>query len=236
MKNTQIFAAVKDYVTAADVAQRYGLSLNRNKMCSCPFHKNGQEKHPSMKVDKGYKCFACGEGGDAISLAAKLTGLSQYDAAVLIVKDFGLPIETEVNKDRIQAVRKEYKKKMEEKALRKEKEKLLQKIVNHNVDVVRTTKKHCDFIIEYAFLHDDDTLSDAECKLAGMVGSSCEEWLDILCLLGEDEKEKRLKDRNELLKDINVAKKCEKIKQIFERLTAAGKEVDGHGEAAHLAG
>ena len=115
MRNMDIFTAVKDYVTAADVAGRYGITLNRNKMCSCPFHKSGREKHPSMKVDKGYKCFACGEHGDAISLAAKLTGLSQYDAAVLLIKDFGLPIETEINKEKISEVRKQYKKRAEEK-------------------------------------------------------------------------------------------------------------------------
>ena len=47
-------------------------------MACCPFHK---DRHPSMKADKIYHCFACGVGGDAIDFTARLFGLSQYEAA-----------------------------------------------------------------------------------------------------------------------------------------------------------
>ncbi len=58
------------------------------------------DKHPSMKIDKNYHCFACGVGGDAIDYVSRMFGLSQYDAALKLIEDFasGLLI-TKGNKD-----------------------------------------------------------------------------------------------------------------------------------------
>ena len=45
-----------------DVLDRYGVKVGRNGMCCCPIHG---ERHASMKVyPDGFKCFACGAGGD----------------------------------------------------------------------------------------------------------------------------------------------------------------------------
>lgn len=51
-----IFQEVKERVTARQVAERYGLKVRRNGMACCPFHN---DKHPSMKIDQNYYCFAC---------------------------------------------------------------------------------------------------------------------------------------------------------------------------------
>ena len=61
-----IFEAVKENVTAYDVATMIGLKPNRSKMVCCPFH---DDRHPSMKVDTRYYCFGCGAKGDAIDFA-----------------------------------------------------------------------------------------------------------------------------------------------------------------------
>ena len=53
----RLFEAVKDAVSAYDAAVDAGFKPNRSKMICCPFHN---DKHPSMKVDKRYICFACG--------------------------------------------------------------------------------------------------------------------------------------------------------------------------------
>ncbi len=58
-----IFSEVKGYLTARQVAENYGLQVRRNGLACCPFH---DDKHPSMKIDKNYHCFACAVGGDAI--------------------------------------------------------------------------------------------------------------------------------------------------------------------------
>lgn len=91
-----IFSEVKEYLTARQVAENYGLQVRRNGLACCPFH---DDKHPSMKIDKNYHCFACGVGGDAIDYVSRMFGLSQYEAALKIVEDFRLPIEVKGNKE-----------------------------------------------------------------------------------------------------------------------------------------
>ena len=84
-----IFKDVKDAISTREVASFYGIRVNRNGMCCCPFHN---DKHPSMKLDNRYHCFGCGEDGDVINFVGKLYGLSPYDAAVKIITDFNLEI------------------------------------------------------------------------------------------------------------------------------------------------
>ena len=43
-----LFEMVKGSVTTLEAAQRYGLHVSYNGMCTCPFHS---DKHPSMRVD-----------------------------------------------------------------------------------------------------------------------------------------------------------------------------------------
>ena len=84
-----IFKAVKDAISTREVASFYGIRVNRNGMCCCPFHT---DKHPSMKLDNRYHCFGCGEDGDVINFVGKLYVLSPYDATVKIITDFNLGI------------------------------------------------------------------------------------------------------------------------------------------------
>lgn len=56
----------------------------------CPFHS---EKTPSFKIypgTGGFYCFGCGAGGDVVSFAEKLFGLSPAAAARRLDADFGL--------------------------------------------------------------------------------------------------------------------------------------------------
>ena len=84
-----IFQEMKERVTARQVAERYGLKVSRNGMACCPFHN---DKHPGMKIDQNYYCFACGAKGDAVNYVAILFGLSQFEAAKKINEDFSLEI------------------------------------------------------------------------------------------------------------------------------------------------
>ena len=61
----------------------------------CPFHN---EKTPSFKVNevrKAYKCFGCGEGGDAISFLMKLEGLGFVEAVKELAEKAGIPLPEE---------------------------------------------------------------------------------------------------------------------------------------------
>ena len=60
----------------------------RHYVCNCPFHS---EKSPSCTIfpeTQSFYCFGCGAHGDVINLAARLFGLSGYDAAKKLAYDF----------------------------------------------------------------------------------------------------------------------------------------------------
>ena len=82
-----LFDTVQASVTARQAFEHYGISVNRNGMCCCPFHN---DRHPSMKVDDRYYCFGCGEKGDTVDFVSKYFGLGPKDAALKICTDFGI--------------------------------------------------------------------------------------------------------------------------------------------------
>ena len=55
----------------------------------CPFHA---DRNPSMKVDKNFICFGCGEKGYVIRFAARLFGLTEYEAAWKLIRDMDLEV------------------------------------------------------------------------------------------------------------------------------------------------
>ena len=82
-----IFEKVRESVTMKQVAELYGIDTRRG-MINCPFHN---DKTPSMKLyDNHFYCFGCGAHGDAVSFAAQITGLSQYEAAKQLCSAFGI--------------------------------------------------------------------------------------------------------------------------------------------------
>ncbi len=85
-----VFEAVKEKVKAIDALSMMGLQATRNNMVCCPFHN---DKHPSMKVDQRYYCFACGAKGDVIDFVANYYGIGSKDAAERIASEFGISYE-----------------------------------------------------------------------------------------------------------------------------------------------
>lgn len=92
-----IFKQTKEYVTTRQAAEGYGIHILRNGMACCPFHP---DRHPSMKVDRLYHCFACGVGGDVIDFTARLFNLSQYEAAKKLITDYNLPVSVDTKQNR----------------------------------------------------------------------------------------------------------------------------------------
>ena len=88
-QRTNLFQTVKAAVTTRQLAELYGLRPDRRGMVCCPFHG---DKHPSMKVDTRFHCFACGADGDVIDFAARLHGLSKWDAARKIAGELNLSV------------------------------------------------------------------------------------------------------------------------------------------------
>lgn len=89
---TDIFERVKDRVNIADVVERFGVKLNCRDKGLCPFH---DEKTPSFSVkkqDNTWKCFGCGEGGDAIDFVAKLKGIESLEAVKTLAEMYDIDI------------------------------------------------------------------------------------------------------------------------------------------------
>ena len=83
----EILPLVEDYVRLRKAGGTYkGL---------CPFH---QERTPSFTVTPArgtFKCFGCGEGGDAITFVEKMEQVDFVGAIESLAKRFGVPIEYE---------------------------------------------------------------------------------------------------------------------------------------------
>lgn len=78
MKQIIDIPTIKTVVPMQAVLEAYGIKVQRGTAL-CPFHA---DKHPSMKVYRdGYMCFACGNGGDAITFVARHDGVSNAEAA-----------------------------------------------------------------------------------------------------------------------------------------------------------
>lgn len=86
----KVFEAVKQSGTTRQAAEHYGIRVNRNGMCACPFHN---DKTPSMKVDRRFHCFGCQADGDVIDFVSLLTGTGTREAAVMLAQDFSIPYE-----------------------------------------------------------------------------------------------------------------------------------------------
>ena len=86
----RIIEQVLDRNSIVDVLSDYNIHLSerrgRHRKCCCPFHN---EKSPSFMVDeiKGtYRCYGCGESGNAITFVMKHDGL-EFPAAVKVLAD-----------------------------------------------------------------------------------------------------------------------------------------------------
>lgn len=83
---------VKYQVSMINIANYYGIKINRNGYISCPFHN---EKTASMKVYpgiKGYYCFGCGAGGNIFNFVMNYDGRSFEEAVRMVANAFNIPI------------------------------------------------------------------------------------------------------------------------------------------------
>lgn len=89
----ELFQKVKQSVTMEQVAEYYGLEINRKGLCLCPFH---QDTNPSLKIypnGKGFFCFTCGVGGDPVTFAARYRGIRNVEAAKELAEAFQIPVQ-----------------------------------------------------------------------------------------------------------------------------------------------
>ena len=83
---------VKSQVSMRDIANHYGIKINRKGYISCPFHN---EKTASMKVYpgiKGYYCFGCGAGGTIFNFVMEYEGKTFEDSVRTVASVFDIQI------------------------------------------------------------------------------------------------------------------------------------------------
>lgn len=180
-----IFHETKSMISVRQVAESYGLKVNRNGMACCPFHN---DKHPSMKTDAShYYCFGCGAHGDAIGYVAEMFSLSQYDAACKIIQDFNLPIET---KHKISDDEKNsYQKLVEQKKYAETVKKRFERWADETIDQLKECKQLIEEAKDLIFTKEPGTAVISN-GFAYMLHQQekIEYWLDILCMGDEAEK------------------------------------------------
>ena len=91
---TALDAVKESGITALDVARAFGLRIEQSGRAKCPWHSGGNERHPALSFKgKSCRCFACGEGGDAITLAGQLLGCEAKPAAEAICRELGIAFD-----------------------------------------------------------------------------------------------------------------------------------------------
>ena len=86
-----LFKTVKAAVPMREAARLCGVECDRAGMALCPFL---DDHTPSLRLyDDHYYCFGCHAHGDAIDLAAFVTGLRPYLAAKFLAEEYGVQLE-----------------------------------------------------------------------------------------------------------------------------------------------
>lgn len=201
-----LFETVKSAVTVKQAAEHYGCKVNRGDMICCPFH---DDRHPSMKLNRDYfYCFGCGATGDVIDFAARLFGLSSYEAAKKLACDFG------IDPDKPPAVS----------ALLKPKYPLAREFRQEELHCQRVL---CDYLhllkrwkAEYAPQLPEDDLDDHFVEACQML-DHVEYLLDALMFA---ELEQRVKAVDMLLKDGTIAELEQRLKRLEKEVQHRGEE------------
>lgn len=191
-----LFLEIKEYLTARKVAERYGLQVRRNGLACCPFH---DDKHPSMKIDKNYHCFACGVSGDAVDYVSHMFGLSQYQAALKLIEDFCLPIKvkeksklSQVEKNRIREARAEQNRIFHIKERFK-------KWCNQTIDILKSCLSEIEQVNFFLKDKSFDCIFSEDYAQLLHAEPVIQYWLDILCLGSIEEKQELfIKGRKEV--------------------------------------
>ncbi|ETP71229.1 DNA primase [Lachnospiraceae bacterium JC7] len=207
-----LFEKVKALISARTVISDYGVKISKNEMACCPFHN---DKHPSMKVtDDHYHCFGCGSHGDVISFVARLKGLSNYDAACEIIREYSLPIETEHSiKDK---ERKKFLKNKSQESYVTSVKKQFYGWVNEKVHELRDCEELIAETKEYILRTDPGVALNSN-RFAYMLQkeSTIGYWLHILCM-GDDADKRSL-----------FLEEREEVNRIAANIKRAGNEILG---------
>ena len=188
-----LFEPVKAAVTPRMAAERYGLPIQQGGMVCCPFHA---DRTPSMKLNEDYfYCFGCGASGDVIDLAAKLFGLSGYEAAKKLAADFGIAEQ----KPSILA-------KLQRGASQAEAERRCFRVLEDYLRILQDWKAHCapqspEDSIDPRYAEACHMLERIENMLDILACGTPQERAEVVADLQKDERLMRMEERNRQIRE-----------------------------------
>ena len=192
---------IKEAVSPADAAGRYGQTICRNGMTLCPFH---DDHHPSLRLyDDHFYCFACAAHGDVIDLTAKLLGISVPEAIRHLEEDFG--INTDADLPKIARPARPHLSRFREDEL------LCLSTLTEYERLLRGWKT------EYAPKTPDDPIDDRFVEACQML-DRIEYLADFLCSAGLEE---RVKAVDELMEDGLIRKLHQRLEEVSDNGRAA---------------
>ena len=105
------FSLVKEAVSAVDVWNLYSGAPVRRGFANCIYHKDAKPSLRLYEGSRGFYCFSCQAGGDAIKLAGDLLNLSPVDALKRLNADYriGLDLDKPPNSEEIKRAQKRRK-------------------------------------------------------------------------------------------------------------------------------
>lgn len=87
--------AVKSAVNMVQLAEYYGMKVDRNGQTLCPFH---DDRKPSLKLYRGYvtkdgyHCYSCGASGSIFNFVMEYENLTFEESVRRIASMFGIPV------------------------------------------------------------------------------------------------------------------------------------------------
>ena len=168
-----------------------------------------------MKIDKNYHCFACGVGGDAIDYVSRMFGLSQYDAALKLIGDFSLPIDTMGNTQLgVQEKERVRREKAEHERMTRIQERF-EKWRNKTIDILKSCMSEIDSVNRFLAGKPPEIIFSEDYAQMLHAEPLINYWLDILCMGDVSEKQELfLKDRK-------------KVEEIAGKVCAGRKRIMG---------
>ena len=208
VEETNVFEAVKQSVTTRQAALVYGISVGRNGMACCPFH---DDRHPSMKVDRRFHCFACQADGDVIDFTSRLFGLSSKEAALKLAEDFSISFD---RKGHDPPQKRVIKRKISEEVRYRQAEQKCFRVLCDYLHLLDRWK------VEYAPQSPEDELDDRFVEACHMI-----EYVDhLLDVLMFAELEQRVNAVDMLLKDGTIAALEQRLKRLEKEVRHRGEE------------
>lgn len=171
---SEIFKAVNESLSMADVARHFGYAPNRAGFIKSPFK---EERTASCKLyPRSFYDFSSNTGGDIIRFASAVLGVNNWEACRYLIETFSLPFSLSGSADNREQIRR----REQERQRQREKEQRFRAAWRAEVDRLKTWENIYQRAIEEKIF---PPLSDLQAFTVGEL-QKVSYKLDVLCIYG----------------------------------------------------